>query len=236
MPTDYIYPGEELALFEHATRWKKYFASFIIPLLKGRVLEAGAGIGATTQLLNNNSASRWVLLEPDERMAQQLQQKIQAGQLPSNCHLFKGTLGTLAQAELFDHIIYIDVLEHIEHDHAELARAAAHVAPGGYITVLSPAFGFLYSPFDKAIGHYRRYTKKTLRAAAPPALNIQRICYLDTVGYFASLLNKLLLRQSYPTQKQVQLWDKWMVPVSRVTDPVFFYSFGKSILATWKKP
>lgn len=59
--------------------------------------------------------------------------------------------------------------------------------------------------------------------------------YLDSVGFFASLMNKLLLRQSYPAKRQVQVWDQLMIPVSRITDRIFFYSFGKSILAVWKK-
>jgi len=58
---------------------------------------------------------------------------------------------------------------------------------------------------------------------------------MDSMGFFASLVNKLLLKQSYPTHKQVQWWDKRLIPVSKITDRIFFYSFGKSILAVWKK-
>ena len=37
-----------------------------------------------------------------------------------------------------------------------MARAAAHLKPGGALIVLSPAHPFLYTPFDAAIGHYRQ--------------------------------------------------------------------------------
>ncbi len=235
MSNAHKYPGEELALFEKAVNWKRYFAGRILSYIKGQVFENGAGIGGTTLLLNNENVTQWTLGEPDNNMQQLLQQKINDQLLPANCILHKGTIDSLNAGQLFDCIIYIDVLEHIENDKAEIEKASAHLEPGGYLVVLSPAFNGLFSPFDKAIGHYRRYTKKTLSIVAPASLQKEKLYYLDSAGYFASLMNKLFLKQSYPTHRQVQLWDKWMVPVSKITDRLFGYSFGKSILAVWKK-
>ena len=59
--------------------------------------------------------------------------------------------------------------------------------------------------------------------------------YYDSLGFFASLINKFFLRKKYPSQQQVFFWDNWMIPVSRVTDQFFFHSFGKSIIGIWKK-
>lgn len=235
MSTDYKYPGAELELFEAATNWKNYFAGHISSYLTGKVLEVGAGIGGTTLLLNKDEADYWLLLEPDETMQKLLQEKINSKLLPSNCHTVQGTLDSLDKKEKFDCIIYIDVLEHIENDAVELKKATDLLVQGGHLIILSPAFQFLFSPFDKAIGHYRRYNRKTLSAIRPASLTRKKMVYLDSVGFFASLLNKLLLRQSYPAKRQVQVWDQLMIPVSRITDRIFFYSFGKSILAVWKK-
>lgn len=235
MSTDYKYPGQELQLFETAINWKEYFARRITKYITGKVLEVGAGIGGTTLLLNKDKAISWLLLEPDEKMSQTLQQKINTKLLPSNCKAMKGTLDSLDKNEKFDCILYIDVLEHIENDASELKKAIYHLSQGGHLIILSPAFQFLFSPFDKAIGHCRRYTRKTLSAIKPDSLMPVKVIYLDTAGFFASLLNKLLLRQQYPRKRQVQIWDRWMIPVSRITDRIFFYSFGKSILAVWKK-
>lgn len=233
MSDTFTYPGGELELFQHAVRWKKYFARQIKPFIKGHVLEAGAGIGATTLLLNDGNASSWLLLEPDHVMYEQLNAKCTNGELPSNCSVQKGTTADIKAS--FDTILYIDVLEHIEDDKAELARAASLLNPGGHIIVLSPAFPYLFSPFDKAIGHYRRYTKKMMRQAGPDTLSCISNRYYDTVGYFAALMNRLLLRQQYPTIRQVLFWDRWMVPVSTLTDKVCFHTFGKSIITVWKK-
>ncbi len=235
MSNDHTYPGQELALFEKAINWKNYFARFISPLLKGRVLETGAGIGGSTQLLNKNTAAEWVMLEPDPSMQQILREKISAGSLPRNCLLKEGTVAELPDEDLYDCIIYIDVLEHIPKDAHEMELASLRLKPDGHLIILSPAFNFLMSPFDKAIGHCRRYSKKSLSRLRPASLSTEKLIYLDSAGFFASLANKLLLKQSYPTAKQVQWWDKRLIPVSKFTDRIFFYSFGKSILAVWKK-
>ena len=235
MNNQHTYPGKELALFEDATNWKQYLARLILPLLRGRVLESGAGIGGTTQQLNKNVANEWVILEPDLSMYQVLQERISNGLLPKNCLLKTGTIIELDKADLYDCIIYIDVLEHISDDAREIEIASRHMKPGGYLIVLSPAFNFLLSKFDKSVGHYRRYTKKTLEALRPTSLSTEKLMLLDSAGFFASLANKLFLKQSYPTRKQVQWWDKRLIPVSKITDRIFFYSLGKSILAVWKK-
>jgi 2-polyprenyl-3-methyl-5-hydroxy-6-metoxy-1,4-benzoquinol methylase len=146
-----------------------------------------------------------------------------------------GTLQSL-QDHRFDTIVYIDVLEHIKRDGEELNRAALYLRPRGHLIVLSPAHQCLFSPFDAAIGHYRRYNRSMLRRISPSRLQLIRLRYLDSFGLIASAANLLLLRQSLPTQAQIKLWDKWIVPISRVVDPCLRYTIGKSIIAIWCKP
>jgi len=92
MTDSFTYEGDELELFQHAKHWKKYFSSHLYPYIKGSVLEVGAGIGATTQLLNNGTASSWIALEPDKVMSTALQIKIDTGELPGNCRVQTGTI------------------------------------------------------------------------------------------------------------------------------------------------
>lgn len=233
MSEPFKYQGDELALFQYAKHWKAYFSKEIRPFIKGNVLEVGAGIGATTLLLNDGKAKIWLMLEPDLQMSVVLKEKIETGELPVNCRVQTGTIDDMHPG--FDTIIYIDVLEHIEADAAEIKKAAALLNTGGHIVVLSPAFRSLYNPFDKAIGHYRRYNKRMLRNITPPGLEPVSFRYYDSTGYFAALMNKILLRKKYPTQKQVLFWDNWLVPVSKITDKLFFHGFGKSIIGAWKK-
>ncbi len=99
-----------------------------------QVLEVGAGHGGTTRVLCGPGPERWVCLEPDSSLADRLIASIAAGELPECCEPRIGTLADLNDDDLFDTILYMDVLEHIDDDHAELARAAesttARGAPG----------------------------------------------------------------------------------------------------------
>lgn len=229
------YIGNELELFEHATVWKNYYGRFLAPFLKGKVLEVGAGIGGTTRELCNGTQEKWLCLEPDPDLYAKLDAKIKSKQLPGCCSCLKGTTGDLPQQEKFNAIMYIDVIEHIEKDADELERASSLLAKNGHLIVLVPAHQSLYNQFDKAIGHYRRYNKQMLRNAAPANMKLVRIMYLDSCGLLASIMNKYLLKQDYPTLKQIRLWNKVMIPVSKVTDFILNYTVGKTVVAIWQK-
>jgi SAM-dependent methyltransferase len=230
---NYRYEGSELELFSKAVNWKKYLATQLMPYIKGSVLEVGAGIGNTTPFLYNEQVEQWTCLEPDEKLFEQLI-ILQKGNAV-NCIAKKGTLSSLNPDEKFDTIIYIDVLEHIENDRNEVSKAEQHAKAGGHIIVLSPAFSFLYSPFDKAIGHYRRYQRNDLKRLPFSSAELCKLKYLDSFGFLASLANRFFLKQAYPTPKQIAFWDHWLIPFSKIADKVFFYSFGKSILGVWRK-
>jgi hypothetical protein len=124
----------------------------------------------------------------------------------------------------------------IHNDRGELNAAASLLRPGGHLIVLSPAHQRLFTPFDAAIGHFRRYNRPMLQAISPASLRLERMRYLDCVGLFASAANLLFLRQSLPTKYQLSFWDSWLIPISRVLDPLFLYSVGKTIIAIWHRP
>ena len=115
-------------------------------------------------------------------------------------------------------------------------QASHRIKPGGYLVVLSPAHPFLYTPFDQAIGHYRRYTRDSLLALNPPGLEVAQMRYLDSAGMLASLGNRLVLKQSMPTRRQIAFWDKFLVRVSTVSDSLLGFRLGKSVLGVWRKP
>jgi len=232
---DFSYIGAELEIFRHATNWKNYYSRQIRPFFGANVLEVGAGIGATTESLCNGEQRRWVCLEPDAQMAAEIAAKIEKRELPACCEVVIKTLADLDESEKFDSIIYIDVLEHIEHDGEEVLAAARHLKENGFLIVLAPAHQFLFTPFDKAIGHFRRYNKKSLSALIPAELVCEKLIYLDSIGAFASLGNKLALRRSMPTLRQILLWDRKLVPISIFFDSIIGFHAGKSVLGIWRK-
>lgn len=224
--------GSELEIFEKAVHWKRYFASHLARYIRGEVLEAGAGIGANLKTFAHLSFRRWTCLEPDIDHADRLR-----ASLP-DAERYEAIIGTLRNLEgrRFDTILYIDVLEHIEDDRAELRLAAAHLSPGGALIVLAPAHPWLFTPFDAAIRHFRRYTKRTLANATPPELSREKLIYLDAVCLAASAANRLFLKSAMPSESQIQIWDRLMVPLSRFIDPLLGHQVGKSVLGIWVAP
>ncbi|HET8644478.1 MAG TPA: class I SAM-dependent methyltransferase, partial [Vicinamibacteria bacterium] len=217
--TEFAYVGTELELFAHAANWKAYWAQRLRPYLGRRVLDVGAGLGATARLLASSS-QRWTCLEPDASLARQLVEAVARGELPPQCEVVQAFVRDLPGAAGYHTVLYVDVLEHIADDRAELEQAAHQLAPGGHLVVLAPAHGFLYSRFDAAIGHLRRYDKRTLRAISPPGCTLASLAYLDAAGLLLSLANAYLLRRDMPTLANIRFWDRLVVPVSRRIDPL----------------
>jgi len=236
MASERDYEGTELELFQAAVNWKAYWSDNVAPYVRGSALEVGAGLGANVANFRGHRGVHWTLLEPDRAMCEEMNGRVRAGQLPTGTEIVCGMLADLPAGRTYDSILYIDVLEHIEDDRSELARAAARLAPGGHLVVLSPAYQSVYSPFDAAIGHHRRYDRGSLLALAPPGLTQARSFYLDSLGLMLSVVNRFVARQSSPTPTTIKVWDSSIVPLSRLADRLVGHSFGRSIVAVWTRP
>lgn len=234
-PESFSYTGNELENFAIAVNWKAYWSSQIEPYLGQDVLELGAGIGATARALNHRRYRRWLGLEPDKTMCEVIESQLGKGDLPSAYQIRHGTSINLDAHERFDTALYIDVLEHIEQDREELERVNQHLVEDGHIVIVAPAHNFLFTDFDKKIGHHRRYDKTLLRSIVPAGMDIREMRYLDSVGMLASLANKLILKSDTPNRAQIQLWDSVMVRASRWVDPLLFHQLGKSIVCILQK-
>jgi 2-polyprenyl-3-methyl-5-hydroxy-6-metoxy-1,4-benzoquinol methylase len=227
------YVGTELELFQHAVNWKRYWSAQVAPYVQGTVLDVGCGLGVNAAYVANDSVTGYTFLEPDGALLQQVSAHIP---LPPTItqRMIEGTTEKL-KGERYDTLLYIDVLEHIEDATAELLRANELLVTGGHLIIVVPAYPFLYSPFDRAIGHYRRYTERMLDEQMPPSLQKIRVRYLDSAGFALSLGNKLLLHRTSPTMAQISFWDRRIVPLSRITDKVVSHAFGRSMVAVYRK-
>ena len=91
---------------------------------------------------------------------------------------------------LFDVISMLDVLEHIEDDRRALESVRSLLTEDGTVIMTVPALPILFSDHDRALHHFRRYTKKTLlEVINRSGLRIRRI------GYWTSLLLPIIALQ-----------------------------------------
>jgi len=79
-----------------------------------------------------------------------------------NCPLVQADVQNLPFAGGFDLVSFYDVLEHIQDDRKMLEQVREILAPGGYVVITVPADPGLWSYFDEASHHQRRYTLETL--------------------------------------------------------------------------
>lgn len=91
----------------------------------------------------------------------------------------------------YDVAILFDVIEHLEDPQPVLEAVRRHLKPGGILLVNVPSLQALYSSFDAACGHYRRYERATLAAEFDPA----RWLLLDQRFWGLSLVPLLLIRK-----------------------------------------
>lgn len=139
-----------------------------------------------------------------------------------------------ALSEPMNGIFAIDVLEHIDDDRAALRTLFDALAPNGKLLIYVPARMELYSPFDKAIGHFRRYHLEDLRTKALEAgFEIETIKYHDFLGYFASYYNKLMTTDENAglNPKAVAIYDKFLVPTTDFIENIIRKPpIGKNVL------
>jgi len=68
--------------------------------------------------------------------------------------------------ERFEALFLFDVLEHLSDEQKFLDAVCFHLAPKGRLVINVPAGQWAFSAYDRAAGHQRRYSNKTLTEAA----------------------------------------------------------------------
>jgi len=132
------------------------------------------------------------------------------------------------QIQTPDTAVYINVLEHIEDDEAELKTIFNALAPGGRILIFVPALPFLMSSMDHELGHFRRYTLPELVAkCSSVGFSIKAARYFDLLGVAPWWIKYRLLQSNTMEAGAVRAHDRWVVPVSQKLESLIEVPFGK---------
>jgi SAM-dependent methyltransferase len=137
----------------------------------------------------------------------------------------------------FDGAYSLNVLEHIEDDAAALRSWVGALKPGGRIVLYVPAFPVLYSAMDRAVGHYRRYTRASLeRVSQQAGLTVLRSGYADSLGFPASLALRARGGDGSLSVATVRTYDRLIFPLSHALDGLCSPLFGKNVWLVADKP
>lgn len=123
-----------------------------------RVLEVGSGDGNTLRVLTR-VCRRGVVVGMDLQ-----REGLDLARPRVDCALVQGDIvrSPFIPAARFHVIAMFDVIEHIDEEGDVLAAVRTMLAPDGVLVLTVPAGPHLWSAFDEAAGHRRRYTAEGL--------------------------------------------------------------------------
>ena len=224
------YPGKELEVFDKANFWRNYLYLIIKKFLGKKILEVGAGIGSFTKIYMNKEMDI-TLSEIDNLNHKTLNEKFEK---KSNIKVVKKLINQIDNT--FDTILYLSVLEHIENDKEEILQALNKLEDNGFLIICAPAHNFMYSNFDKEIGHFRRYEINFFNKLNLQNAILKKNFFIDSIGYLLYFLNKFIFsKEVYPSKLKILIWDKIFIPLAYIIDFLTFYKFGKNIICIIQK-
>jgi 2-polyprenyl-3-methyl-5-hydroxy-6-metoxy-1,4-benzoquinol methylase len=182
---------------------------------KLEILEVGAGVGQNIDVLRKFGTVD--AMECDSIGISYLQKKngirqIFDKKLPMNTD------------QSWDVICVFDVIEHIEQDKDAVHSIFNCLKPGGLFLATVPAFNWLFSEHDKALGHFRRYSHHEFKSLLPEHSTILSCSYFNVLLFPVALIvrfswqlskkiikPKEIVKQSVPTNKYLDTLLWWII-------------------------
>jgi glycosyltransferase involved in cell wall biosynthesis/precorrin-6B methylase 2 len=211
---------ETLQSMRWARRYNRWVIGRIASHIGDRVLEAGAGIGdITAQLLD-----RELIVAADdnssylERLAANFANNPNVN--PVALDLENAEEISKLREHRFDTIVCVNVIEHLKRDDEVLGAFFEILEPGGRAIILAPQGQWLYGSIDRALDHYRRYSRSELQQKMERAgFEIEEIFGLNRVAPPFWFLNGRVLRRTSVPGAQVRFFDR-IVPLVKIFDRV----------------
>lgn len=239
MSESVIYAGKDLEAMSFAENYHRWILNIFDPYLGSRLVEVGAGTGAFSELILERRPASLSLVEPSE-MYSILAGRIGALQTPTEVRSYN-TIFARAAAEIAaeqhpDSIIYVNVLEHIPDDEAELAAVHRTLGDGGRLFLFVPALQWLYGSFDKQVGHFRRYARRELEEKCRRAgFRVLESGYLDLPGVLPWWLKYCVIKSEAMEPGAVKFYDRYCIPFIKAAESLVRPPIGKNIFLIAEK-
>lgn len=212
------YGKQILENLSHARRFNRWMVRTVEPFLGDRILEVGSGIGNISKLLPRRELL--TLSDVDDIYLDILRNAFADAE---DVRIVKLDLNVLGDFEAlgggsYDTVVCLNVLEHIEDDLSALGNIRYVLDSGGKLILIVPQYPFLFGSYDRAVGHFRRYTRgelvDKLEASGFRLIKFRSFNCLAVVGWW---LNSCLLNRTSMDKWQLKLYDS-LVPVLAVLE------------------
>ncbi len=225
--------SEVLEDLVEATNYRRWLVDLALPHLGEDPLEVGSGLGHYAADWAAAGVGRWTASEADPDRLRQLRERFDDDPVVRVRELAVPIHETAEHSA----VVAYNVLEHIPDDVAALRAFAGLLRPGGAVVLVVPAFPSAMSEFDLAIGHQRRYRRRTLRAAAESAgLRVEVLHHVNWIGLLAWYVHVKALRTAPRAGFTLQVFDRLLVPLLRRLEARVKPPFGQSLFLVARKP
>lgn len=219
-----------------AKNYIKWIISKFSPYLGGRILEVGIGHGSYFDQLK--CFGPYLGLDIDANLVNEARLHYSEADFKV-ADITSKYFAELVPPSSVKSVVCCNVLEHIDDDRFAFINLLNTLEVGGHLLLLVPALGFLYNDLDRLAGHHRRYNKKMMRQlVAGLPVKVIKMDYFNPIGGLAWFINKFFRHQSLDSSgvnRQIYIFDKFVLPFSKTLDPLTRSFFGQSLVGIFKK-
>lgn len=225
------YNGWELQSFDEASNFRAYQIEKIKKFIKNKkILDVGSGNGGLIRYYQEET-KKISIFEPSKNLNLKIKKKFKKDKI-----MIFDKKKQIKQK--YDVILYMDVIEHIKKYENEILTILKKINKNGFIIINVPAFNFLYTDFDKSVGHIKRFQKKDFYYLSKKfELKIKKLEYYDSIGFILIFLSKFIFSFYLKTKnvsKNVRIWN-YLIPLSKIIDSIIFNRVGKSLICILQK-
>ena len=216
-----------------AARYRRWLVDLALPHLGDDPLEVGSGLGHYAADWAAAGVPRFTASEADVARLQALRERFQGDPVVRVRELAVPVQETAEHSA----VVAYNVLEHVPDDVGALRAFAGLLRPGGRVVLVVPAFPSAMSRFDLAIGHQRRYRRRSLRAAAERAgLTVEVLHHVNSIGLLGWYVAVKALRGRPRAGLLLTAYDRGVVPWLRRLEARAAPPFGQSLLLVARRP
>lgn len=217
---------------QKATNYNQWTFDLFSEYIRGDVLEVGCGVGSFTKLfVEHGGYDSLYCIDISAPAIDHIRKKDFAKGLRIECIDLMDVEGS------YDLIVCMNVMEHVENDSAFFSKLLGLLKKGGVLFHLVPSHKFLYSNFDVAAGHFRRYTKEIMKSfSLPQNVELLKQFYFNPIGALGYWAVYKLMKSGNinDTESEIGLFDKYIVPFSRKVLPLNS-PIGISLISIYRK-
>lgn len=225
----------DLLIMSKASNYHNWLLNQFDGYIGNRVMDLGAGIGTYTNMLTDRQLV--VAVEREPECTKYLERKFDNY---GNVFIFQADIESESLHPLkfcsIDTIICFNVLEHIEDDSLLLEKLNCLLEPEGRLLLIVPAYQALYGSIDKAVGHYRRYSKRELLSKVTESgFAIEKISRLNSLAVPGWFWVNRILKKKEQSQKMVSAYDKYVIPALSKLEKLIPPPIGLSLAVAGRK-